>query len=156
MADSIFMKILFLKDYLKVGKIGEIKEVSQGFARNFLIPQKIATLLQSPEAELFLGKLKKKTHKKEAKRKEDGKIADLLRSRTWIIRANANEKGHLFALLHEKDLLKVFSHEGIQIDARQIEIPEPIKSLGNFFILFKALNGSKEKIYISVLPREKS
>ncbi len=149
------MKIILLKDYPKIGKIGEIKEVAQGFARNFLFPKKIAVLFSSHTAETFQQQLKKKAEKKEVHGKEEEKALALLQGKTWIIRVNANEKGHLFASLHEKDLMEVFLRDKIDIDARQVEIHEPIKSLGNFIVFFKKTDGGKEKIHISVLPVEK-
>ena len=127
------MKVIFIKNVPKVGKIGEIKEQPDGYIRNFLLPKKFA-ILATPEA------IKRIEQSKNEIRVEREVQTDLFRKNiqaingmTVTIVAKTNEQGSLFKAIHEKDIVEALKKEHRVIIAEEyIKIPGHIKSNGTF------------------------
>jgi large subunit ribosomal protein L9 len=124
------MKVIFLKDVKGQGKKGEIKEVSEGYAANFLIPQKLAqpasqgnvkTLEQQKQAEI-----RKKEHEKE----EAELLGKKLEGMTVVLRSKAGEGGRLFGSITNKQIAEELEKMKIKLDKRKIILDEPIRTLG--------------------------
>ena len=147
------MKVIFIKNVPKVGKIGEIKEQPDGYIRNFLLPKKFA-ILATPEA------IKRIEQSKNEIRVEREVQTDLFRKNiqaingmTVTIVAKTNEQGSLFKAIHEKDIVEALKKEHRVIIAEEyIKIPGHIKSNGTFKIGVEAM-GVKEQITLNVVSR---
>ena len=125
------MKIILLQDITKIGKKYEIKNVSDGHALNLLIPQGKA-ISATPDA---IKKIEALKNKIDGERKIQNdlleKNLDLLASSTLEVKLKANEKGHLFAGIHKKELIELIKKEkGIDIDSDTIILTKPIKEIG--------------------------
>lgn len=127
------MKVILIKDVKKLGKEGEIKEVSDGYARNFLIPQGCAVeatqnkLKEAVEKDLRREKQKNKEENAALQLKEqlDGKKVNI------SARTGAGDK--LFGAITPREVAEALQKEyGIKIDKKKIELGDPIKHLGNF------------------------
>ena len=128
------MKIILLDDVSKVGRRGEVREVSDGYARNFLIPKKLALSATA-------GNLKNLEHIKtqqEAKADRAKADAESLRSRVEALvyeeRRQASEEGKLFGSVTSQDIADFLGAKGLKIDRRRITLDEPIKTLGEFTV----------------------
>jgi len=128
------MKIILLDDVTKVGRRGEVREVSDGYARNFLIPKKLALSATA-------GNLKNLEHIKtqqEAKADRVKADAESLRSRVEALvyeeRRQASEEGKLFGSVTSQDIADFLGAKGLKIDRRRITLDEPIKTLGEFTV----------------------
>ncbi|PYM95723.1 MAG: 50S ribosomal protein L9 [Candidatus Rokuibacteriota bacterium] len=128
------MKIILLDDVSKVGRRGEVREVSDGYARNFLIPKKLALSATA-------GNLKNLEHIKtqqEAKADRAKADAESLRSRVDALvyeeRRQASEEGKLFGSVTSQDIADFLGRNGLKIDRRRITLDEPIKTLGEFSV----------------------
>jgi large subunit ribosomal protein L9 len=124
------MKVIFLQDVKGQGKKGEVKEVSEGYARNFLLKKGLAK-------EATAGNLKmQEAHKKsEAKRKqqelEDAKaLAKVMEETTITIKAKSGEGGRLFGGVSTKQIAEELKKANFKVDKRKIELSEPIRTLG--------------------------
>ncbi|MFA5987405.1 MAG: 50S ribosomal protein L9 [Candidatus Paceibacterota bacterium] len=127
------MKVILLQDVSKVGKKYEIKDVSDGYGRNFLINRKLA-LLVTPENIKKIGASKKK-HEEELQLKNELLEKSLLtiNEKNFVIKAPASEEGNLFAGIHKADLAKVIAKEtDVELDPDTIILDKPIKSIGVF------------------------
>lgn len=124
------MKVIFQKDVKGQGKKGEIKEVSDGYARNFLIPRGLA--VEATEANLSILRAKERSEeKKERERLEEAKaIAKKLESLELVIKAKAGEGGRLFGAVTSKQIAEALKAKNIEIDKRKIDLEEPIRALG--------------------------
>ena len=146
------MKVILQKDVKNIGKRGEIKEVADGFARNFLLPQKLAILA----SQASLSQLNKEKMEKDQKiQKEKNKAKDSFDSvngKTIEIYAKANEQGHLFAAIKEKDIAFELAKNDIHIIKDQIIIKNPIKTLGNHEaeIKFRSFGNAKITIIVKI------
>jgi len=133
------MKVILLKDIAKVGKKYDVKEVSDGYALNSLLPKgfaKTATVASLKNIELL-----KKELDTDRKIQEDllSKNIHEVDGKTVEISAKANEKGHLFAGIHKEELPKAIKDAiGADIDSHFIELEKPIKEVGEFDIHIKA------------------
>lgn len=136
------MKIIFLKDTPGQGRRGEIKEVSLGFAQNFLIPKGFA---QTATAEIQ-GKIAKEAKEQETKKlKEIEKLGALkldLEKRMFTVKVKVGTKGQVFGGVHEKDIAKTIGEKmNFNIEKNQIEISEAIKTVGEHKVKVKLGNG---------------
>ncbi|GBF11533.1 50S ribosomal protein L9 [Tepidibacillus infernus] len=131
------MKVILLKDVKGQGKKGDIKEVSDGYARNFLIAKGLAK-------EATTGNVKElEAHKQsELKRKADEltnakKLAEELEKITITIPSKAGEGGKLFGAITTKQIADQLKKQNINIDKRKILLDEPIRHLGYTQVLIK-------------------
>jgi large subunit ribosomal protein L9 len=136
------MKVIFLKDTPGQGKKGEIKDISSGFAQNFLIPKGFA---QVATAEIQ-GKIAKENREQEIKKlKEIEKLQTLkqdLEKRTFTVKVKVGDKGQVFGGVHEKDIASVISEKtGRAVEKNQVDIGDPIKQLGEHQVKVKLSQG---------------
>lgn len=129
------MKVIFLKDVPRVGKRHDIKEVNDGYALNFLIPRKLAELA-TPGAISELEK-RKKNVEIEREVQEDLLMKNLeeIKGKIIKIKAKADEKGHLFSKIHNKEIVEEMKRQNhADIDPEFIVLEKPIKEIGEFEI----------------------
>jgi len=125
------MKVILLKDVLKLGSAGEIKEVSSGYARNFLILKGLASIATPDRLNIIKGKIRVKERKQEEHRSNLKKVVEKLKNKTFVFKKKANAEGHLFAGLHENEIIdKIEKEVGLKLKKREIIFEEPIKKLG--------------------------
>ena len=124
------MKIILLDDVAKVGRRGEVRDVSDGYARNFLIPKKLALSATA-------GNLQNLKHIKKQQDAKAGRIkgeADTLRQRIeetmYEEKRQASEEGKLFGSVTAQDLVDFLGRQGVKIERRRVQLDEPIKTLG--------------------------
>ncbi|OLB41013.1 MAG: 50S ribosomal protein L9 [Candidatus Rokubacteria bacterium 13_1_20CM_2_68_19] len=124
------MKIILLDDVAKVGRRGEVRDVSDGYARNFLIPKKLALSATA-------GNLQNLEHIKKQQDAKAGRIkgeADTLRQRIeetmYEEKRQASEEGKLFGSVTAQDLVDFLGRQGVKIERRRVQLDEPIKTLG--------------------------
>jgi large subunit ribosomal protein L9 len=144
------MKVIFLKDVPK-GKRGEIKEVADGYARNFLFPQGMAlpaTPSATKEAKLILDKkVEHQTHQHE----EQSKIAQELEGKELHFKAKAGAKGRLHGSITSANIAEELSRlAGLEIDKKKVEIDEPLHQLGSHEVVISLGTGSEAKIKVII------
>ena len=129
------MKVLFLKDMRGLGRKDEIKEVSDGYAMNSLIPQGAAIHATDDKLKEHEARLKvKQTDEKIANARHAGEIAKLTGA-TIVIKARANEQGHLYHQLPASDIVDSVKREAaVVLDTNDIMLDTPIKSVGEHVI----------------------
>ena len=125
------MKVILLQDVSGVGRKGDIKNVSDGYAGNFLLPKKLAQIA-TPSTLASAEKLKKQTEQdKEVQKNIAEKNISGLKDLKVEIKAKANEKGHLFSIIHQDEISKVLKEQyHLDVPSKIIEISKPIKELG--------------------------
>jgi len=128
------MKVILMKDVKKIGRAHEEVEVADGHALNFLIPGKFAvaaTPAAKKEAELRM-KQRKELHEVDGKLLA-GNIAALAETRI-VVKAKANEKGHLYNAVGEEEIVQAAKDAHIDLPEAAIKLERPIKELGIFEI----------------------
>jgi len=125
------MKVILLRDVPTVGRKHEVKEVADGYARNFLIARGLAQLAtQGAQAEVARSRVNKEVQRTLLKKE----LSALTKGGITLTR-EANEEGHLFAGIHAGDIAVELSQKiGIQLKSEHIVLEKPIKTIGSYTI----------------------
>ncbi|SFE63177.1 50S ribosomal protein L9 [Alteribacillus iranensis] len=124
------MKVIFQQDVKGKGKKGEVKDVSEGYARNYLLPNKLA--VEASKGNIKNLKAKKASEDKKAQeRLEEAKaFKKQLEETTVKVTAKAGEGGRLFGAVSTKQIAETLKKMDMKVDKRKIELDEPIRTLG--------------------------
>ncbi|MDO5563685.1 MAG: 50S ribosomal protein L9 [Eubacteriales bacterium] len=146
------MKVILLSDIKKLGKEGDIVNVSDGYARNFLFNQKLgieATTKNLNDLNVKLEKIKKDERIKTEKANE---LANDLQTKTITLKIKAGENGRTFGSITSKEIANEMKESlNIDIDKKKIELKEPIKSVGSYLVDIKIYKDINSKIKVDVV-----
>jgi large subunit ribosomal protein L9 len=124
------MKVILLDDVAKVGRRGEVRDVSDGYARNFLIPKKLA-LTATPGNLKNLAQIKTQQDTKAQRIKSDAQVLSArIEALVFEVTRQASEEGKLFGSVTAQDVVDFLGTRGVEIERRRIQLDEPIKTLG--------------------------
>ena len=143
------MKVILLKDVKGTGKKNEVKEVSDGYARNYLLPKKLAV----PADNTNMKELNEKNKSKELKAAvELGKKMEEL---NVVIYAKAGDGGRLFGSITSKDIAEqIKKQHNIEVDKRKITLDEPIRVLGSRFVDIKIHQKVTTRLRVDVKEKQ--
>ncbi|MBU4458040.1 MAG: 50S ribosomal protein L9 [Candidatus Omnitrophica bacterium] len=131
------MKVILIEDVKKLGSMGEIVQVKDGYARNFLFPKNLAR----PATESNLNIIEEIKRKKEAAIVKEKKLAEELRDKLSLVSCTlaveAGDDDRLFGSITAQDIANSFEEEGFSIDKRKFILEEPIKKLGVYHVSVK-------------------
>ncbi|WP_067622134.1 50S ribosomal protein L9 [Alicyclobacillus acidiphilus] len=141
------MKVILLQDVKGQGKQGEVKDVSEGYARNFLFPRHLAE-----EATASALKTLQQKHDKEERHRAqelaDAKaLAKVLEDKKIVVKTQAGEGGRLFGAITTKHIADAMKQQGIDVDKRKIVLSDPIKALGGHRVTVKL----HPEVHVSIL-----
>ncbi|MCS7180868.1 MAG: 50S ribosomal protein L9 [bacterium] len=149
------MKIIFIKDYQDRGKKGEIKEVKDGFARNFLIPYGYAVEATEENIKRLKEKEKQEENKKRKKIEQAKELKNILKESSITIQAKAGRDEKLFgAITNEIISEEIKKQLNLDIEKHQIVLDEPIKKLGIYKVPIKLSEGIDGELKVWIV-REK-
>ncbi|KKP79070.1 MAG: 50S ribosomal protein L9 [Candidatus Moranbacteria bacterium RIFOXYA12_FULL_35_19] len=143
------MRIILLQDIKSLGKKGDIKDVAEGYARNFLFPKKIAQIAtESAIKQMEIQKEREKSLEL-AKNIELKSLAEKIKGKKIVITAK-EKKGKLFGSITAKNIKEELEKEGLNISTDSVIIKETIKKIGEYEIEIKLTEKIKEKIKIEI------
>lgn len=149
------MKVLLLKDVANTGKKNEIKEISPGFARNFLIPKGLAIVADAEALKNMETRKKIETKKAEEELKEMEKIASKLDGSEVEIRVKAGEEGQLFESINKQKIAEKLKEMGYNVLKDNIDLETPIKEMGEFPVTLNLGHNLEAKVKIIISKEEK-
>jgi len=145
------MKIILLQDIENVGKKGDIKNVADGYARNFLFPRNLAKVA-TEEAIVELEKEKElEAQKAEEELKKTQELVSKIDGLEFEVIEKIDESGKLYGSINEVRIAKVLKEKGFDIKKKQIKIPQPIKELGEFPVTLLFDHGLEAEIKLIVM-----
>jgi len=128
------VKVILLDDLPKLGRRGEVRDVSDGYARNYLLPQKLA-LLASPANLKNLDQIKKRQEAKAVTARADAEARGrTIEALALSLTRQASEEGRLYGSVGVQDLVAFLAQHGIAIEKRRVGLQEPIKALGEYTV----------------------
>lgn len=146
------MKVILKQNIKKVGEIGDIVEVSNGFARNFLIPQGKAISYSLDNFKQVEYLKKKELANKEKELNEAKDLAEKLDNISLEIKVKAGKEGKLFGSITSKDITEVIVSEyNIELDRKKIDLKEPLKKLGIYNIPINLYRGVVPQIKVNLI-----
>lgn len=146
------MKIILLKEINKLGKKGDIKNVRDGYAINFLIPKKLAKVAAKEEIEKLRSKEMKDLEKNMDKNKKYKNLIQRLKAIELVVRAKASDSGKLFAGLTAKNIIEELKKQkNIDIEEKFVKLEKNIKNIGEHEIEVDFRHNLKVKIKVKVM-----
>lgn len=145
------MKVILNQDVKGQGKKGDMVEVSDGYARNFLLPRKLAKEATKENINVMQGQKNSAEYRKKVELEEANAVKEKIESVTVKIKAKAGENGKLFGSVTSKDIaeeLKMQHH--VKLDKKKIVLPDGIKSLGTTEVEIKVYQGVTAKLKVAV------
>ncbi|MEF3309569.1 50S ribosomal protein L9 [Paenibacillus sp. GYB004] len=131
------MKVIFLKDVKGQGKKGEIKDLSEGYIRNFLLPKGLAAIASEGNVKQLEHQKQSENKRKEKEKADAQELAAKLNEMTVVIKSKAGEGGRLFGSITSKQIAEELEKKGIHLDKRKIEMADAIRSLGTMTVKVK-------------------
>ncbi len=145
------MKLVLLKDVKGIGKAGDMKNVSDGYAQNFLIPNKLAQKATSGNVKRAEESAKKAQEQAEKRLKEVQKIVADVDKKSFVIKARTQESSEkLFGSIDKKQIIEELEKENIKVGEATIGLKKPIKYLGEYPVKIGFAKGISATIKIVV------
>lgn len=131
------MKIVLKDDVKNIGKTGQIIDVADGYARNYLVPRGLA--IEANTKNIKALEHEKRIIEKKAKKIKNSsqELSNKISAMTFTIKAKAGDEGKLFGSVTTMDIAELLQKEGIEIDKKKISLDEPIKRLGSYSVNVK-------------------
>ena len=147
------MKVILTKDVTKLGKSGEVKNVADGYATNFLIPQKLAVPAAGGAYRAWQHDIASREEKRQREREEAEIASTRISSTTLTMGVKVGEGGKLYGSITSKDIADALARRGIDVDRHKIELDEPLKTLGTYKVAIKVFTGMTPEVTIVVEPK---
>ncbi len=147
------MKVILTADVATLGKSGEMKVVTDGYARNFLIPQKLAVPAVGGAYRAWQHDVASREDKRRREREEAEIYATRIGSTTLTMGVKVGDGGKLYGSITAKDIADALGRRGIVVDRHKVDLEEPLKSLGTYKVAVKVFSGMAPEVTIVVEPK---
>ncbi len=145
------MKVILLQDVKGTGKKDQIVEASDGFARNYLIPRKMAREATSEAINAIEKSKSADKHREDVRRAEAEERSRKLKGKVVQLTVRGGENGKLYGAVTNDQIAEALKQQhGIEIDKRKIEMEEPIKTAGQAFVTLKLMAGVSTRMIVNV------
>jgi large subunit ribosomal protein L9 len=147
------MEVVLLKDVRRLGKAGEVRNVSDGYARNYLIPQGLAAPASASAVREAQEKAESKARRAAREKVQAQSLADSLDGLSLSMRARAGDTGRLYGSITAGDLAaEIQRRTGKTVDRRKIALEEPIRNLGAYQVPIRFSADVSAEIKVTVEP----
>lgn len=145
------MQVILLKDVKGQGKKGQMVNVSDGYARNFLLPRGLAEVASKSNINALKGKQESLEYRKKVELDEANAIAEKMKDIKVVLKAKAGENGKLFGSITSKDVAEALTQQHhIKLDKKKFVMPDGIKTLGTTIVDVKIYSGVVGKLSVAV------
>lgn len=144
------MKVILLQDVKGQGKKGEVVDVNEGFARNFLVKKGLAEIATASKLNDLTQKKSAADFHKAEEVKATKILAEQIKGKTFTVKIKAGQKGKVFGSVTGGNISDALLAAGYEIDKKKIVVPQPIKTLGTYDIDLKLMEGISSKIIVNV------
>jgi large subunit ribosomal protein L9 len=150
------MKVILLKDIKGTGKKDQIIEASDGYARNFLFPRKLAIEATASALNARDNAKQAELHREQVQREEAEALARSLKGKVIQVQAKAGEGGRLYGSITNQEIADALkAQHGVTLDKRKIELSDPIRSAGQIQVGLKLAAGVSTKMTVNVVAVSK-
>jgi large subunit ribosomal protein L9 len=139
---------------MNLGEAGELVNVKPGYARNFLIPNKIAVSATPANTKLFQDKAKELEKKRLSEREKSQKLMDALKDVSVTLIKKVGDDGKLYGSVSSKEVEEALAKQNHIVDRRMIVMGQQIKMLGEYPILIKLVGGMKTQVTLKIAPEQ--
>jgi large subunit ribosomal protein L9 len=147
------VKVILTADVDKLGKSGELKEVTDGYARNFLFSRRLAVPAAGGAYRAWQHDIASREEKRKREREDAEIAAQRISSTTLTMGVKVGEGGKLYGSITAKDIADALGRRGISVDRHKIDLEEPLKTLGTYKVAIKVFPGLTPEVTIAVEPK---
>ena len=147
------MKVILTQDVSPLGKSGDLKDVADGYARNYLITQKLAVPAAGGAYRAWQHDIASREEKRKREREEAEIAAQRISSTTLTMGVKVGEGGKLYGSITAKDIADALGRRGINIDRHKVDLDEPLKTLGTYKVAIRVFAGLTPEVTIAVEPK---
>ena len=151
------MRVILLQDVEGLGKAGDLKDVANGYARNYLLPKRMAAGATPQLLANYQQRIAAEQRKLEKQVDQNRQQAERLGQVTLTFKARVGSQGRLYGSITSQDIAAgLRESEGIAIDRRMIALPDPIRALGTYMVPVKLAQKLEPKITVNVVDEADS
>lgn len=147
------MKVILTQDVTPLGKSGELKDVNDGYARNFLIPRNLAVPAAGGAYRAWQHDIASREVKRKREREDAEIAAQRISSTTLTMGVKVGEGGKLYGSITAKDIADALGRRGIVVDRHKVDLDEPLKTLGTYKVAIRVYPGLTPEVTIAVEPK---
>jgi large subunit ribosomal protein L9 len=147
------VKVILTADVPKLGKSGEMRMVADGYATNFLIPQRLAVPAAGGTYRAWQHDIASREDKRVRERAEAEIAATRIASTTLTMGVKVGEGGKLYGSITSKDIADALGRRGIEVDRHKIDLDEPLRTLGTYKVAIKVFTGTTAEVTVVVEPK---
>jgi large subunit ribosomal protein L9 len=147
------VKVIMTTDVPKLGKSGELKDVADGYARNYLIAQQLAVPAAGGAYRAWQHDIASREEKRKREREEAEIAAQRVSSTTLTMGVKVGDGGKLYGSITAKEIADALGRRGINVDRHKIDLPEPLKALGTYKVAVKVYQGLTPEVTVVVEPK---
>jgi large subunit ribosomal protein L9 len=146
------MKVLLVSDVRKLGYLGDVVEVADGYARNYLLPQGLAKAATDNNIKSIAKAKAARAEQRNIERRQLEKICQAVNGAEAVIAAAVNEVGHLFGSIHKQDVAKNLRDQGFEVPDDVVELHEHIKEVGTYKVKLEFADDLAASVSLVVVP----
>jgi len=150
------MKILLCEDVERLGWLGDIVEVNDGYARNYLLPQGLAGHATEANIKALAEEKSRRSQQRKLVHKKAQAVADAVNGAETTITAKANEQGHLFGSVTQQDIATKLREQGFEIADDMVRLAEHIKQVGTHEVTLKIAAELTANISVTVISQDET
>ena len=147
------MKVILTQDVAPLGKSGDLKDVADGYARNYLIPRRLAVPAAGGAYRAWQHDIASREEKRKREREEAEIAAQRISSTTLTMGVKVGDGGKLYGSITAKDIADALARRGINIDRHKVELDDPLKALGTYKVAVKVYQGMAPEVTVVVEPK---
>jgi len=148
------MKVLLCEDITKLGWLGDVVEVNVGYARNYLIPQGLAKVATTASIRAIAEEKAKRAEERIRDSKRIESAAQAVDGAEAVVAAKANEQGHLFGSVNERQIAANLRAQGFEVADEIVQLPEHIKEVGTHAVTLKFAENVTASVNVVVVPEQ--
>lgn len=150
------MKVLLCEDVERLGWLGDVVEVKEGYARNYLLPQGIAKVATDGNLKAIAKEKAKRAEQRISARKRLEEAAKAVEGAEAVVAARANEQGVLFGSVTERHIGSNLREQGFEVADEVVELPEHIKHVGTHSVTLRFADAVTATVSVVVVPEQES
>ena len=148
------MKVLLCEDVKKLGWLGDIVEVSEGYARNHLLPQRLAKVATEANVKSIAQEKAKRAEQRLQERRRLEKAAQAVNGAEAVVAAKANEQGVLFGSISDSMIAANLRAQSFEVADEVVKLPEHIKQLGTHEVTLRFADDVTATVHVVVVPEQ--
>jgi large subunit ribosomal protein L9 len=147
------VKVILTADVAPLGKSGDLKDVTNGYARNYLIPNKLAVPASGGAYRAWQHDIASREEQRKREREEAEIAAQRISSTTLTMGVKVGEGGKLYGSITAKDIADALARRGIEVDRHRIDLDEPLRQLGTYKVAIRVAAEMVSEVTVAVEPK---